>query len=72
MAQNLSCPTDRVVYLKELDGINGVSGARSKPAWLQVLKYDRRIALPDQINSATVREFLHSFLPLPPLHAYMT
>ena len=63
MAQNLSDPTDRAVYLKELDNVWALMAYPEPEATglaqvLKYMQYDRRVALADQINSAALRELL--------------
>src|SRR5260221_8870656 len=75
MAQNLSNPTDRAVYLKELDNVWALM-AYPEPEMtglaqvLKYMQYERRVALADQINSAALREFFFftsfSFLSFSP------
>lgn len=61
IVNSLPDPTDRAVYLKELDGIWALMAypdpEASSPANVsKYLQYDRRLALADQINSAILCE----------------
>lgn len=63
IVNSLPDPTDRAIFLKELDGIWALMAypepeAKSPANVSKYLQYDRRLALADQINSAILRESL--------------